>query len=98
MSNAGRKPLIRPQGQETRPRRGWSDYVWLAVTSPITLNFRLFSVVYRRLVRPFSPQLIPFATALLLFPVLAFLSLFAGFYVWKHAAVGWDSLLFLQYG
>jgi len=27
-----------------------------------------------------------------------FLSLFSGLYVWKNAAVGWESVLFLQYG
>lgn len=51
-----------------------------------------------RIFRPSAPQLIPLFVCLALIPIIIFLSLFSGWYVWKNVAVGWESPLYLQYG
>jgi len=51
-----------------------------------------------RLFRPLAPQLIPLFVCLALIPVIISFSLFSGWYVWKNAAVGWESPVYLQYG
>ncbi|KAH7912589.1 hypothetical protein BJ138DRAFT_1004176 [Hygrophoropsis aurantiaca] len=64
---------------------------------PIRLVFRAFVAVVG-LFRPIAPQLVPLFVCLALIPVIVFFSLFSGWYVWKSVAVGWQSLLDLQYG
>ncbi|KAJ8594846.1 hypothetical protein M405DRAFT_711184, partial [Rhizopogon salebrosus TDB-379] len=51
-----------------------------------------------RLFRPLAPHLVPVFVCLALIPVIIFLSLFSGWYVWKNVAVRWESPLYLQYG
>lgn len=51
-----------------------------------------------KVVRPIAPHLIPYAIFLLALPVIAFLSLSAGWIVWRSGAVAWEKELFLQYG
>lgn len=48
--------------------------------------------------RPFAPQLIPLAVFAVLIPLVVFLSLSAGWVVWRNVAVGWEAPLYLQYG
>ncbi|KIK70837.1 hypothetical protein GYMLUDRAFT_296633 [Collybiopsis luxurians FD-317 M1] len=50
------------------------------------------------LLRPYSPNLASLFVFLLLIPFIAFLSLSAGFIVWRNIAVGWHIPLYLQYG
>lgn len=45
-----------------------------------------------------APQLITLAVCLFLIPLVIFLSAFAGWFVWKHVAVGWETPVYLQYG
>ena len=45
-----------------------------------------------------TPPLIPLAVLAILTPILLFMSLATGFYVWKSGAVGWLAILDLQYG
>lgn len=51
-----------------------------------------------RIFRPIAPQLIPLFICLALIPIIIFLSIFSGWYVWKNVAVGWEYPLYLQYG
>ncbi|KAG1716006.1 hypothetical protein ID866_1171 [Astraeus odoratus] len=51
-----------------------------------------------RLLRPLAPQLVPLFVLLALIPVIVFLSLFSGWYVWNNVAVGWETQIYLQYG
>ncbi|KZV76994.1 hypothetical protein PENSPDRAFT_562388, partial [Peniophora sp. CONT] len=44
------------------------------------------------------PPLIPLAVLAAMLPILLFMSLLTGFYVWKSGAVGWLATLDLQYG
>ena len=50
------------------------------------------------LARTATPPLIPIAVLAVLTPILLFMSLATGFYVWKSGAVGWLAILDLQYG
>lgn len=43
-------------------------------------------------------QLVAFIVCLLLIPLVIFISVFAGWFVWKTVAVGWDAPVYLQYG
>jgi len=45
-----------------------------------------------------APQLITLLVCLLLVPLVVFLSLFAGWFVWKNVAVSWEAPVYLQYG
>lgn len=76
---------------------GLFDYVWPVVVFPLTLSLKFLSLGFR-LIRPFSPQLVPLVVIGLLFPVLLSLSFYSGFYVWSNVAVGWRTPIFLQYG
>lgn len=51
-----------------------------------------------RFLRPVAPQLVPLFVLFALIPVIVSLSLFSGWYVWRSAAVGWQTEIFLQYG
>lgn len=73
-----------------------ADYPWV-VRYPLQLCTNLLLSGFR-LLRPYTPQLIPLAVFLLTIPVLLFLSLSAGFFVWRSIAVGWEVPLYLQYG
>jgi len=68
-----------------------------AIWFPFTLSLRILAPLARSL-RPWVPHLIPLIVGLSIIPLLALLSTGAGFYVWKTAAVSWETPLFLQYG
>jgi hypothetical protein len=66
-----------------------------------SLAFQLCSDLVRftyAIVRPLAPQLIPLVLVILVLPILVFVSLSAGFVVWKTSAVSWEEPIFLQYG
>jgi hypothetical protein len=67
------------------------------LTAPLRLSNAIISKG-TEYVKPKAPQLITFSVCLLLVPVLVFLSVFAGWFVWKNVAVGWDAPVYLQYG
>ncbi|KIY45757.1 hypothetical protein FISHEDRAFT_11426, partial [Fistulina hepatica ATCC 64428] len=48
--------------------------------------------------RPYTFQIVPVATWVLLIPLVTFFSTIAGFYVWKSASISWSYPLYLQYG
>ena len=64
---------------------------------PLVLTLRILAPLGRS-IRPWVPQLIPLFVGISIIPLLALLSTGAGLYVWKTAAVSWESPLFLQYG
>lgn len=45
-----------------------------------------------------APQLISLSVCLLLVPLVILVSAFAGWFVWRNIAVGWETPLYLQYG
>ncbi|KAL6302157.1 hypothetical protein BKA93DRAFT_737358 [Sparassis latifolia] len=75
---------------------GLTNYIW-PFLYPVRLVVNLI-LAGLRLLRPFTPQLVPFIVFLLALPAIAFLSLSAGWLVWKSVAVGWETDLYLQYG
>lgn len=48
--------------------------------------------------RPFAPQILPVLICIFLIPLVIFISVYAGFVVWKNVAVGWNTPLYLQFG
>lgn len=79
---------------DDRPSPGFvSRVMWL----PFTLGLKILAPFARSL-RPWVPQLVPIVVGLSIIPLLALLSAGAGFYVWRTAAVSWETPLFLQYG
>ncbi|KAF8078764.1 hypothetical protein FPV67DRAFT_1663454 [Lyophyllum atratum] len=60
----------------------------LLVVASTTLSF----------LRPYAPQIIPVLICVFIIPLVVFLSVSAGFIVWKNVAVGWESPLHLQFG
>ena len=93
MLNEDEKTLTKPNAND-RPSPGLvSKAIWF----PFVLALRILTPIARSL-RPWAPQLIPLLVGLSIIPLLALLSAGAGFYVWKTAAVSWETPLFLQYG
>lgn len=70
-----------------------SRVIWF----PFALILRALAPLARS-IRPWLPQFIPLLVGISIIPLLALLSSGAGFYVWKTAAVSWETPLFLQYG
>ena len=70
-----------------------SRAIWL----PFTLTSRILAP-FARSIRLWIPHFIPLLVGLSIVPLLALLSTGAGLYVWKTAAVSWETTLFLQYG
>lgn len=68
-----------------------------AIWFPFKLMPRILAP-FARFIQPWVPQLIPLLVGLSIVPLLALLSTGAGLYVWKTAAVSWETPLFLQYG
>jgi hypothetical protein len=68
-----------------------------AMWFPFTLSLRILVPLVQSL-RAWVPHLIPLLVGFSIVPLLALLSAGAGFYVWKTAAVSWETPLFLQYG
>ena len=93
MADEDDKTLIDTNADEKPPPGLISRAMWL----PFTLALRMLASVARS-IRPWVPQLIPLLVGLSIVPLLALLSSGAGFYVWKTAAVSWETPLFLQYG
>lgn len=87
------KTLTNPNASDQSPPGLISRAIWF----PFTLAPRILAP-FARLIRPWVPQLIPLLVGLSIIPLLALLSAGAGFYVWKSAAVSWETPLFLQYG
>ncbi|KAF9650082.1 hypothetical protein BDM02DRAFT_1535313 [Thelephora ganbajun] len=87
------KTLTNPTASD-RPSPG---LISRAIWSPFTLTLRILTPLARS-VRPWVPQLIPLLVGLSIIPLLVLLSTGAGLYVWKTAAVSWETPLFLQYG
>lgn len=67
------------------------------LATPLRLSGVLFSRGSQH-VKHVAPQLITFLVCLLLVPLVIFLSVFAGWFVWKNVAVGWEAPVYLQYG
>lgn len=76
---------------------GIAQTAWPSLRYPLKLIFHIFSAAFR-LVKPFAPQLIPLVVFLLTIPIIVFLSLSSGWFVWRSIAVGWETDLNLQYG
>ncbi|KAI0660485.1 hypothetical protein C8Q70DRAFT_54452 [Cubamyces menziesii] len=74
---------------------GILSYFW--PLHPIRLFIDLLLAALR-LVQPLAPQLIPLAVFSISLPVILFLSVGSGYWVWKSVAVGWEAEVFLQYG
>jgi len=68
--------------------------IWRSILAPIRSAFSKGL----GFLRPMAPQLISMAVFLLLIPLIVFLSVFAGWIVWRNVAVGWETTLYLQYG
>ena len=74
---------------------GILSYFW--PLHPIRLFIDLLLAALR-LVQPLAPQVIPLAVFSVSLPVILFLSVGSGYWVWKSVAVGWEAEIFLQYG
>lgn len=93
MADKDEKTLTNANASERPPPSLISRAMW----SPFTLSLRILAPLARSL-RPWVPHLIPLLVGFSIIPLLALLSAGAGFYVWKTAAVSWETPLFLQYG
>ncbi|KAI0076234.1 hypothetical protein K474DRAFT_1645251 [Panus rudis PR-1116 ss-1] len=76
---------------------GLADLIQPIFLLPFTLLFKILNTAVR-LIKPFAPQLIPLAVFSLAIPIIGFLSISAGWFVWRSIAVGWEIPLYLQYG
>ncbi|KAI8981256.1 hypothetical protein BD414DRAFT_464337 [Trametes punicea] len=74
---------------------GILSYFW--PLHPIRLGIDLL-LAGLRLIQPLAPQLVPLAVFSVSLPVILFLSVGSGYWVWKTVAVGWETEIFLQYG
>jgi len=73
------------------------DNVPPVFAEPLHTSSTILSEGARR-IKPIVPQLITLSVCLLLVPLVVFLSLFAGWFVWKNVAAGWEAPVYLQYG
>ncbi|CAA7259917.1 unnamed protein product [Cyclocybe aegerita] len=64
---------------------------------PLNLLLAVLSSGFSAL-RPFAPRLIPLLVCSFFIPLVVFLSVSAGWYVWKSLSVSWEAPLYLQYG
>jgi len=87
------KTLINAHPDDQPPPGLISRAIWF----PFKLTLRILTP-FLRSIRPWVPHLIPLLVGLSIIPLIALLSTGAGFYVWKTAAVSWETPLFLQYG
>jgi hypothetical protein len=83
--------------QQDTPPLGVTGLVIALAFLPVRLSFRALSNV-SRLVLPITPKFIPFIVCSLFIPLVLFVSISAGWIVWKNVAVGWEATLYLQYG
>ncbi|CDO73203.1 hypothetical protein BN946_scf185007.g258 [Trametes cinnabarina] len=74
---------------------GILSYFW--PLHPIRLGIDLLLAALR-LIQPLAPQLVPLLVFSISLPVILFLSVGSGYWVWKSVAVGWETEIFLQYG
>ncbi|KAH9858214.1 hypothetical protein C2E23DRAFT_718742 [Lenzites betulinus] len=74
---------------------GILSYFW--PLHPIRLFIDLVLAALR-LIQPLAPQLVPLAVFSVSLPLIIFLSVGSGYWVWKSVAVGWETEIFLQYG
>jgi hypothetical protein len=89
------------RGPADREREASSGAFSTLIERLASLAFQLCSDLLRftyAIVRPFAPQLIPLVLVILVLPILVFVSLSAGFVVWKTSVVSWEEPIFLQYG
>jgi hypothetical protein len=92
MSNDDKAPIRRYGGDDDE-----QDNVHAILAAPLRLSSALVSKG-TKYIKPIAPQLITFSVCLLLVPLIVFLSIFAGWFVWKNVAVGWETPAYLQYG
>ncbi|PFH54800.1 hypothetical protein AMATHDRAFT_333 [Amanita thiersii Skay4041] len=50
------------------------------------------------IISSYTPKIIPLLVFVLLIPILAFISILAGWLVWRTASTSWDAPVYLQYG
>jgi len=78
---------------------GDADPSFIASAALVPARLFLSSLVTLvRVLRPYAPQLVPLLVCLLLLPAVIFVSIYAGFLVWRNIAVPWDAPLHLQFG
>jgi len=75
---------------------GIVDYIF-PFHYPIKLLGDIMAAIFH-FVSPYTPNLIPLAVFLLALPVIAFLSISAGWLVWRSVAIAWEAELPLQFG
>ena len=73
------------------------SYLPTVLVVPLELSGAMLSKVSEFL-KLITPQLISLSVCLMLVPLVFLLSAFAGWFVWKNIAVGWETPVYLQYG
>lgn len=74
-----------------------SNFLFTVIYAPFNLINAIISGSIS-LLRPFAYQIIPILVCAFFIPLIVFLSVLAGWTVWKNLAVGWEAPLYLQYG
>jgi hypothetical protein len=77
-----------------RPQLFSSRIAYALFIYPVEIFLSLVASV----LRPITPQLIPFAVFFLLVPLLVVPAVISGLYVWYSRAISWETPLFFQYG
>jgi hypothetical protein len=73
------------------------DNVSTILLAPLRFFESLFSQTLE-FMKSITNQLVTLIVCLILVPLVILLSVFAGWFVWKTVAVGWDIPVYLQYG
>jgi len=76
---------------------GLSGLIRTIVFLPIGLFVSTLSNAFL-LLQTITPKVVPLAVCFLFIPLLVFVSLSAGWIVWRNAAVSWEATIYLQYG
>jgi hypothetical protein len=85
------------EADHKRDRAREPDDVSAIFAAPRHFSSNLLSEGARH-IKPVVPQLIALSVCLLLVPLVILLSLYAGWFVWRNVAVGWEAPVYLQYG
>jgi hypothetical protein len=85
------------EADHKRDRAREPDDVSAIFAAPRHFSSNLLSEGARH-IKPVVPQLIALSVCLLLVPLVVLLSLYAGWFVWRNVAVGWEAPVYLQYG
>jgi len=86
-----------PDSKEALRREHPDGFINYLLRLPFRLVLSFITACVRQ-IRPLAPQLIPLTVFILALPVVLFLSVSAGWFVWRSVAVGWEAEIFLQYG